>query len=186
VGLWVGAVLLAGPGIVAGYIDILRTSATAVNTLGFSPTFMPNLRGLLAVMGVSPEATMWPSLAGWVVGLALTLLTWRTSRSLAEKFGVTAVLAVLLSPHLYTHDVSLLAVGVVCALLVVPGTVAAERRLNVLFVPYVLVFVPIYLLVFQLFTSYTPMILAVWVLGVVLLWMLWWGGRRGPVARAEA
>jgi hypothetical protein len=179
--LWLAALLIAGPGIVAGYLGILSTSASAVNTLGFVPSFMPNLRGLLTVVGVSPEATMWPSMLGWVASLVVTALIWCTGQLLSVKFGTTVVLAVLFSPHLYTHDVSLMAVAVVCALLVALSTVEAERRLNLLFVPYLLVLVPMYLLVFQVARSFAPMILGVWLLGVVLLWMLWRGGRRVAV-----
>jgi hypothetical protein len=181
--LWLGAVLAAGPGIVMGYIDMLRTSATAVNTLGFVPSFMPNLRGLLTVFGLSPEDTMWPSMAGWVVSLTLVGLLWRTARPLEVKFGLTAVLAVLFSPHLYTHDVSLLAVAVVCALLAARETGAAARRLDLLLVPYVLVFAAMYLLVLQVSRSYVPVIFAVWALGVMLRWLLWQGGRRATPAR---
>jgi hypothetical protein len=127
---------------------------------------------------------MWPTMVGWVVGLALTAVVWRTSRPLVVKFGVTAVLAVLLSPHMYPHDATLLQVSVVCALLMGPDTPAAERRLNILFVPYVVVFVPMYLLIFQLFAPYTLIVLSVWLLGAVLLWLLLWRGRSPTVRQA--
>jgi hypothetical protein len=179
--LWLGALLIGGPGIITGYVEMVRTSSTTAGTLGFVPGFMPSLRGLLTAVGVSPEDTMWPTIGAWVVGLVLVALVWRTSRPLVVKFGVTVVLAVLLSPHLYPHDVSLLAAAVVCALLAGPDAATAERRLNLLFVPFVFAFVAMYLLVLQLFGSYTPMVLSVWLLGVVLLWMLWRGGRRGAV-----
>ena len=185
-GLWLGAVLLGGPSILIGYIDMVRTSATTAGTLGFVPSFMPSLRGLLSVLGVSPADTMWPTMVGWVVGLALTAVVWRTSRPLVVKFGVTAVLAVLLSPHMYPHDATLLQVSVVCALLVGPDTPTAERKLNILFLPYVFVFVPMYLLIFQLFAPYTLIVLSVWLLGAVLLWLLLWRGRSPAAQRASA
>ncbi|HET9493329.1 MAG TPA: glycosyltransferase family 87 protein [Chloroflexia bacterium] len=181
--LWLVMVLIGGPGIVTGYIEMVRTSATTAGTLGFVPGYMPSLRGLLTILGVSPNDTMWPTLVGWVLGLALTALVWRTSRSLEAKFGLTAVLAVLLSPHMYPHDATLLEVSVVCALLVRASGAAAERRLNVLFVPFAFVFIAMYLLIFQLYTPYTLIVLSVWLLGVVLLWMLWQGGRRAAPAR---
>jgi hypothetical protein len=184
--LWLGPVMHGGMSIVTGYIDMVRTSSTTAGTLGFVPGFMPSLRGLLTIFGVSPEATMWPTLLGWVVGLALTAVIWRTSRPLAARFGATAVIAVLLSPHLYPHDVSLLLVSVVCALLVGYSSTDAARRLNLLFVPFVLVFLPMYLLVFQMVPSYTPMVLSVWLLGIVLFYMLWSGKRRTAVARQAA
>jgi hypothetical protein len=189
--LWLGAVLVAGPGIIVGYVDMLRTSAMVVNTMGFVPSSMPSLRGLLTVLGVSSEATMWPALVGWVAGLALTALVWRTSRPLEAKFGLTAVLAVLLSPHLHVHDASLLVAATLCALLMTRDTLRAERRLNLLFVPFVLMFASMYLLVFQLSKSHAPMILSVWLLAMLLVWMLWWrkSERRGipvtPIATVK-
>jgi hypothetical protein len=170
--LWLGAAVVAGPGIIAEYIDMLRTSATVVNVMGFVPAAMPSLRGLLTVVGVSAEATIWPTVVAWIAGLALTALLWRAKRPLEAKFGTTVVLAVLLSPHLHVHDASLLVVAILSALLLAQDTLRAERRLNMMFVPFVLMFVSMYLLVFQLFGTLAPMILSVWLLSIMLLWML--------------
>jgi hypothetical protein len=153
--LWLGAVLLAGPQLFLGYLDLLRISASTVGTLGFYPAAMPNVRGLLTILGLPDGIVTVVALLGWLLSLAVTYLLWRrSSLPLAAKFGLTAVLAVLFSPHLYMHDASLLLLAAICALLSAPTAEAATQRLNRLLLPFALLTISIYAVVLQLIPTY--------------------------------
>lgn len=176
--LWAGPLLLAGPGVATAYADLLRITATSVNTLGLFPHAMPNLRGLLTIAGLPTEAVTWLSTAAWLLSMAGAYWVWRGGGSLAVKFGLVTVLSVLFATHLNVHDATVLLAAAVCLLLAAPDSIAAAQRLDRLFVPFLLVFLAMYTLVLGPFRSFVPVILAVWLLGVVLLWMLWLSGRR--------
>ncbi|MGA7733246.1 MAG: glycosyltransferase family 87 protein, partial [Chloroflexia bacterium] len=148
--LWLGAVLIGGPQVFLGYLDVLRISASTVGTLGFYPAAMPNVRGLLTLLGLPDGIVTIIALLGWLLSLAATFLLWRRGLSLAAKFGLSAVLAVLFSPHLYMHDASLLLLATVCALLSAPSAEAATQRLNRLLLPFALLTISIYAVVLQL------------------------------------
>lgn len=171
--LWGAAILLAGPGIVTSYIDMLRLSASTTGTLGFYPGAMPNLRGLLTITGLSPDMTFWAAMLGWLLSIIAAFFIWlrpvRGSGQLAANFGLTVVLAALFSPHLYVHDASLLIIAIICAYIARPqGFVLGVRGL---FIPIALVFVGMYMLVLGVPRSYIPLILSVWLLCCTLFLM---------------
>jgi hypothetical protein len=83
---------------------------------------MPNLRGLLTITGLPPGLVLQLAMLSWLLSIAAVALIWRrASWPLPTRFGLTVVLAVLLSPHLYIHDASLLILAVVCGLLAHTG-----------------------------------------------------------------
>lgn len=166
---WMIAVLIGGPQIFLGYIEMLRVSASTVGTLGFNPAAMLNLRGLLTVVGLPEGIVTVVALGGWLVSLGFTLLLWTRNLPLTVKFGLTALMAVILSPHLYMHDASLLLIVVVCAALSASTSEAATKRLNLLFLPVALITVSIYLIIFQITGSYVPLILSTFLLAGFLV-----------------
>jgi hypothetical protein len=178
--LWLGAILLSGFGIFTSYIDMLRLSASTVGTLGFYPNAMPNLRGLLTIAGVPTDISLWIAMAAWLLSLAATFfIWWMPTGTFAGRFGVTVLMAVLFSPHLYTHDAALLILAVICSQFV---KVEKVRGVFVrLYAPFVLLFLSIYALVLGVFRSYVPTILSMWLLGVMLAYLL-----LQPVWRVQA
>jgi hypothetical protein len=165
--LWVGAFLMSGPGIFTSYIDMLRMSASSTGTLGFYPEAMPNLRGLLTIAGVPTDASFWLATIGWLLSLVVVfLLWWRSSGNFAARFGFTILLAVLFSPHLYIHDAALLFLAVICAALV-----EAEKPERI-FVPLYPAFALPFLSIYAVVRSYVPVILSIWLLGVILVVLL--------------
>ena len=119
--LWGVAVLLAGPRIITSYVAMLQLSSTTTGSLGFSPEVMPNLRGLLTIIGLPPGLVLQLAMLSWLLSIAAVALIWRASWPLPTRFGITTVLAVMLSPHLYIHDASLLVLAVICAFLAYTG-----------------------------------------------------------------
>jgi hypothetical protein len=167
--LWAVALLLGGTQVLTGYLDMLRVSASTVGTLGFYPASMENLRGVLTIVGLPESLTTVLAFIGWVASMAATFVIWRLKWPLLAQFGLTAVLAVFFSPHLYIHDASLLVVGALCAIACASSGVGALQRLNRLLLPFALVWASLYVLVLGLVPSYVPLILSVLLLCCVLV-----------------
>jgi hypothetical protein len=104
----------------------------------------------------------------WLLSLGAVYLLWRRGLPLSVKFGLTAVLAVVFSPHLYMHDASLLLVAVVCALLAAPSDEVATHRLNRFLLPCALLTISMCLLVLQVTDTSAFGTLSVLLLGGVL------------------
>jgi hypothetical protein len=192
--LWGVSVLFLGPGILGSYLNILKLSGTTTGTLGFYPYAMTNLRGLLTALGAGADLGLTLSLTAWVLSIGAVAWLWYERRTMAAKFieahpiqnsvlpmrfGVTAVLAVLFSPHLYVHDAALLMIAPLClyiAALDKRETSSNEgetlRAMNWLIVPLAALFVSIYLLVLRLLPSYTPLIISMLFCGGVMLYLL--------------
>ena len=181
--LWAVALLLGGTQVLTGYLDMLRVSASTVGTLGFYPASMENLRGVLTIVGLPESLTTVLAFAGWIASMAVTFAIWRLKWPLLAQFGLTAVLAVFFSPHLYIHDASLLVVGALCAVASASSGAGALQRLNRLLLPFALVWASLYVLVLGLVPSYVPLILSVLLLCCVLSVLLL--PRRRPTLEAQ-
>ncbi|MDQ6693636.1 MAG: glycosyltransferase 87 family protein [Chloroflexota bacterium] len=164
--LWGGALLFCGPGVVGGYLNMLQLSSTTIGTLGFYPASMPNVRGLLTILGVSPQLSLQVAIFLWLASIAATARLWRTRYSLATCFGLTALVAVLFSPHLYIHDASLLMATVWCVQLA-RAEHGLEPRTGWLILPFAAMFTGIYAIVFQI-ASFNGLVASVLLLGLVL------------------
>jgi hypothetical protein len=88
--------------------------------------------------------------------------------SLPSRFAITAVLATLLSPHLYIHDASLLAVALVCVCLIY-----LEYDLpfssHWILLAEAAILLGIYSVVLRVASSYVWVVLSVWQMGCVLV-----------------
>jgi Glycosyltransferase family 87 len=169
--LWLGAVLVCGPGVVTSYIDMLRLSASTVGIYGLFPSSMPNLRGLLTNMGVPTDITTWVALAAWLLSLVATYIIWsRSTIGFIERFGITVLLAVVFSPHLNTHDVALLILVVICILL--SHVHKPEQVFAQIYPFFLLLFLSIYTLVLGPWRSNIPTIVSTWLFAAMLLLML--------------
>ncbi len=169
--LWGLFVLVAGPGVISSYIGMLRLSAQSVNTFGFFPEAMPNLRGLLTLAGVGLDVSSLVSLAAWVLSLGAVGLVWRTSWSISICFGLTALLAVLFSPHLYFHDASLLILAFICAELAYAEQGVPFNIIRLLPVFYGLL-AALFILVLSDWHLFTGAVLTVWLFGCVMFVVL--------------
>ena len=181
--LWAVALLLGGTQVLTGYLDMLKVSASTVGTLGFYPASMENLRGVLTIVGSPESLTTVLAFTGWIASMAVTFVIWRLKWPLLAQFGVTAVLAVFFSPHLYIHDASLLAVGALCAVAAASSGAGALQRLNRLLLPFAFVWASLYVLVLGLVPSYVPLILSVLLLCCVLSVLLL--PQRLPLSEAQ-
>jgi hypothetical protein len=166
--LWAVALLLLGPGVLGGYLRMLQVSAQTTGTLGFYPAAMPNLRGLLTTLGVPSGLSLQLALLCWLLSVGACALVWRLPWSVPTRFGVTVILAVLLSPHLYIHDATLLALAPICARLAYSER-GLELDMKWVFIPCAALFLGMYSVVLQLAGGYWAVILAVWFFGLVML-----------------
>ncbi|HEX9991255.1 MAG TPA: glycosyltransferase family 87 protein [Chloroflexia bacterium] len=165
--LWGAAVLLAGPKILTSYIGMLQVSSTTTGSLGFSPEAMPNLRGLLTMTGLPPGLVLQLAMLSWLLSIAAVALVWRAPWPLPTRFGITALLAVILSPHLYIHDASLLILAVICAFLA-HAERGATPNTHWLLVSFALLFAGIYSVIFSR-ASYAFVILSMVLFAILLL-----------------
>ena len=116
-----GVLSLAAVGLdgIRGFLNVLQVSAGG-EWYGMKEPFMVNLVGLLWRIGPGMGANVihW---IGWAVfGITLVGLCvlWSRSRDIGEKqIGLVIVLAVFAVPHLHYHDLALLLVPVLAALL---------------------------------------------------------------------
>ena len=92
---------------IEGYRSLLDTIASMMRgeEAGTDPAKMFNVTGLLTRAGLS-SFWAWPIFAAAIVG---TTILWRKRFNLRTQM-IAIVIAVFTSPHLFTHDLSLLAV----------------------------------------------------------------------------
>jgi len=92
---------------VEGYRSVLDTIASMARgeEPGTDPAKMFNITGLLTRAGLS-RLWAWPMFAAGLIG---TTLLWRRRLNLRTQM-IGIVIALFTSPHLFTHDLSLLAV----------------------------------------------------------------------------
>jgi hypothetical protein len=117
-----GGLSLAAVGVegMRGFLNLLLVSASG-EWYGLKEPLMVNLVGLLwrIAPGLGANLIHW---TGWAVyGMTLIglCILWRRTRLLNEKqIGLAIVLAVFTVPHLHYHDLALLLVALVAALLV--------------------------------------------------------------------
>ncbi|MGD0878951.1 MAG: glycosyltransferase family 87 protein [Anaerolineales bacterium] len=117
-----GGVSLAAVGVegMRGFLNLLLVSAGG-EWYGLKEPLMVNLVGLLwrIAPGLSANVIHW---TGWMVyGMTLIglCILWRRTHQINEKqIGLAIVLAVFTVPHLHYHDLALLLVALVAALLI--------------------------------------------------------------------
>jgi len=187
--LWGLAMLLLGPQILLSYIEMLQVSSSSFGKFGFFDSLMMNFRGLLATGGIGPELSVRIALLFWALSIGATFWLWRKPWSVATRFGMTAVLAVLFSPHLYIHDASLLMIAVVCASVAyIEQGVSPDFRWIVVPLAALLValYSPIYLRPLGITNYGVPLILATWLFGLGAFFWLVSSRERVGIERIEA
>ena len=182
--LWGVSILVTGPQTLLSYVQILQISSSSIDTLGFFGKEMTNLRGLLTMSGVGPELSVQLAMFFWALSVGVAIWLWRQSWPIATRFGLTVVLAVLFSPHLYIHDAAILMLGVVCASL---ACIEQGRLFNWrwLLASLIVMFVAVYSAIFSISHSWAPVILATWLFGVLVFAQLINTIRTNPAPSVE-
>jgi hypothetical protein len=146
------SLLAVGPGGMQAFLQLLLTTAGGV-FYGTQEGAMVNLVGLITRF--APElGTPTIHLMGWAfygTTLAGLCVMWVRSRSITEKqIGLAVVLTVFAVPHLHYHDLSLLLVPLVAALLIMvrEGFLSASTA----------ALVPLALSVALLLSNFTPVL----------------------------
>jgi hypothetical protein len=175
--LWGVAVGMGGPAIAGSYIEMLQLSAVTIDRLGFFPGAMPNLRGALTAFGLAPELSLGIAMSAWIVSVGVAGLVWLRRWPVTVSFGLTVVLAVLFSPHLYLHDASLLILAAICAHL------AFQERgrpfdMRLLLAAMFAVMAGLVGLSLSGWSQYNGVIASVWLYALVVTGLLLWRGGR--------
>jgi hypothetical protein len=102
------SVLLVGAQGVSDFLNLLRINAGG-EVFGVHPLAMFNLLGLMERTGVSPGVARPVSWLIFVLSAALMLVFWKRN-PLIPPMALTVLLAVITSPHLHKHDLTLLIV----------------------------------------------------------------------------
>jgi len=153
-----------------GFLDLLLVSASG-EWYGLKEPVMVNLIGLLWRIAPGLEGGII-RIIGWAVyGFALVglCLLWARSQDIKEKhIGMAATLAVFAAPHLHYHDLTLLLVPLVAALLVVvhSGYLRAPKA----------ALIPLAVSLILLFGSFIPVLhynmpYFIMLLTILLLWV---------------
>jgi hypothetical protein len=102
------SVLLVGAQGVSDFLTLLRINAGG-EVFGVHPLAMFNLLGLMERTGVSPGVARPVSWVIFFLAAALMLVFWKRN-PLIPPMALTVLLAVITSPHLHKHDLTLLIV----------------------------------------------------------------------------
>jgi hypothetical protein len=117
---------------------LLKFSRLPAEISAAAPFKMPNLRGIILKLLDFGAAAPIRTLAVVLVSAAVVWMAARFKGVLEEEFSMMIVATLLVSYHLYFHDVSVLLV----AAIVVAGRLRSDRRVRILFaagtVPWVL------------------------------------------------
>lgn len=110
--------IVLGPGVTAGYVDILRLAATWHDQFGYGPALNQSVSGFMQLLfppNVAAPATLAVALAALV---CLARVAHR-SAGLDIPLGLAVIVAFAVSPHVLIHDLSLL---------ILPAAIAVRHR----------------------------------------------------------
>jgi hypothetical protein len=97
--------------------ELWRYAASGAGSqIGVNAVSMPNLRGILWLMGLAPHAAFVVALGLSAVLFAAVAWRLRTCRSVERLFPPLVALALLLSPHVNAHDLAILILPIVALL----------------------------------------------------------------------
>ena len=157
---------VVGPGALQQYVQTLGRLAVRPDLLVLYPENAHSFRGFLRLLGVQPAAATAADAVAILAFAPLLARTWRTAATPLMKVSLLVLLTLLLTPHLLTYDLVLLALPMLALAewTAAHAGDAAARRLIVLVVAlYVAPFSPLLAAHARLQMSTIIMAVAVWV-----------------------
>ena len=100
---------IVGPGAMQQYVQTLGRLAVRPDLLVLYPENAHSFRGFLRLLGVQPAAATAADAVAILAFAPLLARTWRTAATPLMKVSLLVLLTLLLTPHLLTYDLVLLA-----------------------------------------------------------------------------
>jgi hypothetical protein len=163
-----------------GVMEFTQTLFLSAAGKGIDVNAMPTLMGALvrSIPAIPAQTLNLIGYSGYVLALLFLCLVWLKSHEItARQVGLAVLISIVFSPHLHVHDLSLLLVPVLCALVVLVD----EKILRQRYAIFLLLGVSVVFTVNGVFWFYPIIYLTIVLLGL-LLWMPgWWKARREVV-----
>jgi hypothetical protein len=155
-----------------GLNDFIRTLFFSAEGMGLDVKAMPTLMGAIVRIFPTISAQMLHAIGYGAYGLVILFLcfVWLKSREIRfNHFGLAVLISVVFSPHLHVHDLSLLIIPAVGAMVNLVEKTMLSRRNAV----FLLLCVSVVFTINGVFFSYLTIYLMIFLLGL-FLWVPGW------------
>jgi len=162
---------------VNGLKDFIQTLFLSAAGKGIDVSAMPTLMGALVrtFPGISAQILNITGYGGYVLAILFLCFVWLKSREITTKqVGLAVLISIVFSPHLHVHDLSLLLIPVLCAMVVLVDEKILKQR-NAIFL---LVGVSVVFTINGVFWFYSIIYLTILLLGLLLWVPGWWKARH--------
>ena len=160
-----------------GLKDFIQTLFFSGAGMGIDVNAMPTLMGamLRTFPAISVQMLDGIGYGSYVLAILFLCFVWLKSAEITIKHvGLAVLIAILFSPHLHVHDLSLLLIPVLCVMLVLVEQKILARR-NALFL---LLGVSVVFTINGVFWFYSIIYLTIVLLGLLLWVPSWWKARQ--------
>lgn len=123
------SILMLGKGGAFGFINLLIISAKGT-WYGMSESAMLNLTGLLlrTIPFIEPGLIHIISWVGYLAGICLVSILWIRAKEFDNRLlGLSIIIALFFAPHLHYHDLTLLIIPLVFAVMLPALSISSER-----------------------------------------------------------
>jgi len=162
---------------VNGLKDFIQTLFLSAAGMGIDVNAMPTLMGALVrtFPGISGKVLNITGYSGYVLAILFLCIVWLKSREItAKQVGLAVLVSIVFSPHLHVHDLSLLLIPVLCAMVALVDQKILSRR-NAIFL---LLGVSVIFTINGVFWFYSIIYLTILLLGLLLWVPGWWKARQ--------
>ena len=162
---------------VQGLKDFIQTLFLSGAGMGIDVNAMPTLMG--AIVRVNPAIPVQTldviGYGGYGLAILFLCIVWLKSREIGFKqVGLAVLMSIVFSPHLHVHDLSLLLIPVLCAMVVLVEQKMLGRG-NAIFL---LLGVSVVFTINGVFWVYSIIYLTILLLGLLLWVPGWWKARQ--------
>jgi hypothetical protein len=123
------SILMLGKGGALGFINVLIISAKGT-WYGMNESAMLNLTGLLlrTIPFIDPGLIHIISWVGYLAGICLVSILWTQAKEYDDRhLGLSIIVALFFAPHLHYHDLTLLIIPLVFAVMLPARSISPER-----------------------------------------------------------
>ena len=162
---------------VNGLKDFIQTLFLSAAGMGIDVSAMPTLMGALVrtFPAISAQLLNIIGYGGYVLAIMFLCFVWLKSHEIKVKqVGLAVLMGIVFSPHLHVHDLSLLLIPVLCAMVVLVEEKILRRRDAI----FLLLGVSVIFTLNGVFWFYSIIYLMIMVLGLLLWVPGWWKARQ--------
>jgi len=157
---------------IQGFKDFIQTLFLSGVGMGIDVNAMPTLMGAIvrAAPAISVQKFDILGYGGYVLAILFLCIVWLRSSEIGFKHvGLAVLISIVFSPHLHTHDLSLLLIPVLCAMEVLVEQKILVRRNSI----FLLLGISVVFTINGVFWNYLIIYLTILLLGL-LLWVPGW------------